>query len=68
MLVLRTRLLDVADLLVHVAFHAAAERGIELRQIAKLQEIAERRLAIADFREAAMIATNSSASARSGCT
>ena len=36
------RLLDVGDLLVHITFHAAAERGIKLRQITNLHEIANR--------------------------
>src|SRR4029453_10253873 len=33
------RALDVADLLVHIALHAAAERRIKLREITKLQTL-----------------------------
>ena len=33
------RALDVADLLVHIALHTAAERRIKLREITKLQTL-----------------------------
>ena len=42
MFVARTMLLNEADLLVDIAFYAAAKRGIKLRQIANLQKITVR--------------------------
>src|SRR6267143_4511406 len=64
--VIRRLGLDVMDFFVDVALHSATQRRIKLSEITDLQGIAERRLAIADFREAAMIATISSASRARG--
>src|SRR5437879_5285225 len=66
--VARRVLVDVRDLLVNVPLHPTAERRIKLGQIANLQRIAEVRLAIADLRDAAMMATSSLASPNNGST
>src|SRR4051794_27893175 len=66
--VIRSVLLDESNLLVDVALHPAAEWRVELGQIADLHRIADRRLATADFREAAIIATSSPASISNGPT
>jgi hypothetical protein len=60
--VLRGFGLNVVDLFVDVSLHPSAQRRVKLREVANLQETAERRLAIADFREAFMIPTISFAS------
>ncbi len=57
---------NVASLFVDIAFHSAAERRVKLGQVTDLQGIADFRLATADFRDAAMIATSSFASFRNG--
>src|SRR5260370_19033694 len=62
----RRVLVDVRDLLVNIAFHATAQRRIELSQIANLHRITDFRLPIADLRDAAMIATSSLASFSKG--
>lgn len=59
-------LANVIRLLLHIPFHASAERRIELGQVANLQGIADFRLATADFRDAAIIATSSEASFNNG--
>src|SRR5262249_49817993 len=65
-LVARRMLLDVIDLLVKITFPPSAYRRIKLIKIADLHGIADCRLLIADFREAAMIAISSPASVSSG--
>src|SRR5205085_11193377 len=59
-------LANVGGFFVNVAFHAPAERRIKLSQVAELQEIADCRLPIPDFRDAAMMATSSVASLSNG--
>ena len=59
-------LADIRDLLVYVTFNTTAQRRIKLRQIADFQCIADFRLPIADLPDAAMIATSSLASLKSG--
>lgn len=57
MLIVRPMPLNEGDLLVNVALHPATDRRVKLREVADLQ-FADRRLAIADFREPAMIASS----------
>src|SRR6266404_6829688 len=65
-LVVRRMLFDVRDIIVDVALHAAAQRRVKLGEIADLHRNADWRLAIADFRDAAIIATSSPASISKG--
>src|ERR1039457_573137 len=68
MFVVRRLRLDVDNLFVDVALHASTQRRVKLSEVANLQRIADFRLATADFREEAIIATSSSASFSSGST